>query len=130
MVPWLPRMYDHKEATRGETHAIHRLAFAVKSADRRITITYISWNRGKSQVRYLSDQGMLLNTLVVAAVIGLAASAQGCATIPLCCDQLIYGPTAAVTSTANSLGVTSLTYPIGVDCVPIENPPADYILLW
>jgi len=73
---------------------------------------------------------MLLNTLVVAAVLSLAASAQGCATIPLCCDQLVYAPSAAVTSTANSLGITSPTYPIGVDCVPIENPPALYILLW
>ncbi|KIM66560.1 hypothetical protein SCLCIDRAFT_21995 [Scleroderma citrinum Foug A] len=72
---------------------------------------------------------MLLNTFVAAVVLSSAASAQGCATIPLCCDQLIYEPTAAVTSTANSLGVTSPTYPIGVDCIPIENPPADYILL-
>ena len=91
---------------------------------------YISQNGGRSQGQYLSDQAMLLNTFVAAAVLSLAASAQGCATIPLCCDQLVYEPTAAVTSTANSLGITSPTYPIGEDCVPIEDPPAEYILLW
>jgi len=72
---------------------------------------------------------MLLNTLVVAAVLSLAASAQGCA-VPLCCDQVIYEPPTPITSTADSLGVTWLTYPIGVDCVPTTNPPADYVLFW
>ncbi|KIM54356.1 hypothetical protein SCLCIDRAFT_382686 [Scleroderma citrinum Foug A] len=70
---------------------------------------------------------MSLKTLVAAAVLNLAASAQGCATIPLCCNQLIYEPTAAATSTANSLGVTSPTYPIGVNCIPIEDPPVGFI---
>ena len=73
---------------------------------------------------------MLLNTLLAAAVLCLATTVQGCTTIPLCCDQVIYGPTATLTSTANNLGIASLTYPIGVNCVPIEDPPAQYILLW
>ena len=68
---------------------------------------------------------MLLNTLVAAAVLSLAASAQGCATIPLCCNQLFPEPPDTVT---NSLGVQ--TYSIGEGCVPIEDPPADFLLLW
>ncbi|KAL4080015.1 hypothetical protein V8B97DRAFT_1914143 [Scleroderma yunnanense] len=76
---------------------------------------------------------MLLNSLVAVAAFGLAASAQvECPTIPLCCDQVIYGPTTSVTSTIDSLGIVSPPggiYPVGLDCVPIENPPADYILL-
>ena len=73
---------------------------------------------------------MLLNALLATVVLCLATIVQGCATIPLCCEKVIYGPTPSVTSTVNSLGITSLTYPIGVNCVPVENPPADYILLW
>ena len=57
--------------------------------------------------------------LVVAAVLGLAASAQGCTR--LCCDQVIYGPTSATTSTIDSLGIMSPIYPIGVDCFPVKD---------
>ena len=61
---------------------------------------------------------MLRNT-IVAAVLGLAASAQGC--VYSCCGQVIDGPTPAITSIVDSLGFASPIYPIGLDCVPAED---------
>lgn len=74
---------------------------------------YISGNVKKD--RYLSVQTML-KTLVVTALFGLTASAQGCTV--LCCNKVLYNSTPGAAGIVSSLGIPSPIYPIGVGCVP------------
>ncbi|KAH7922743.1 hypothetical protein BV22DRAFT_1131202 [Leucogyrophana mollusca] len=70
----------------------------------------------------------------VAAILAVATNAQyECSSIPLCCQQVIDGPvaTSSVSSLTTSLGISSaqVIFPVGISCVPIMDPPAEYILL-
>jgi hypothetical protein len=68
-------------------------------------------------------------------VLGSVALAQfACPTIPLCCEYVYDDYSPNVTSVMSQVGIAptsaDVVFPVGIDCVPIEDPPAEYILLW
>ncbi|KAH7906216.1 hypothetical protein BJ138DRAFT_1163137 [Hygrophoropsis aurantiaca] len=70
----------------------------------------------------------------VAIVIASTTTAQyACPSIPLCCQQVVNGPsiTPAVSNVTTSLDISNaeVIFPVGISCVPIRDPPAEYILL-
>ncbi|EIW74843.1 hypothetical protein CONPUDRAFT_159617 [Coniophora puteana RWD-64-598 SS2] len=70
----------------------------------------------------------LVRTLAVALLV--TSTAYACDSIPLCCATMYDGPSPEATQAIQKAGVPSsdIVYPIGVGCIPTENPPATYIL--
>ncbi|KIK91648.1 hypothetical protein PAXRUDRAFT_149053 [Paxillus rubicundulus Ve08.2h10] len=69
----------------------------------------------------------------VSLILGSVALAQfSCPTIPLCCQYVYDGYSPNVTSVMSQVGITptsvDVVFPVGIGCVSIENPSADYIL--
>ncbi|KAF9235943.1 hypothetical protein BU15DRAFT_14519, partial [Melanogaster broomeanus] len=67
----------------------------------------------------------------IAVVLGSVAHTQ-CPSIPLCCQYIFDDPSPNVTSVMSQVDIAptnvDVLYPAGINCVPIENPPALYIL--
>ncbi|KIJ15747.1 hypothetical protein PAXINDRAFT_29729, partial [Paxillus involutus ATCC 200175] len=62
----------------------------------------------------------------------LGSVALACPTIPLCCQYVYDDYSPNVTSVMSQVGIAptsaDVVFPVGIDCVPIEDPPAEYIL--
>jgi len=77
---------------------------------------------------------MFIPKLTLAIVFAGAVSAQSCPSIPLCCKAVYDTPTSSANSTLSSDGISpssaEVVFPFATGCVPIEDPPAQYILEW
>ncbi|KAH7906217.1 hypothetical protein BJ138DRAFT_1016586 [Hygrophoropsis aurantiaca] len=75
----------------------------------------------------------LLSAFVAIGITGITtAQYLNCSSIPLCCQQVIDGPTItpAIANATSSLGISDadVVFPVGLYCIPIMDPPAEYIL--
>lgn len=77
------------------------------------------------------------HTLLSAVTVTLVAAARAqylCHTIPLCCQEVVDKLTPNVSTVMSEVDIAptsvDVVFPVRIGCVPIENPPADYILLW
>ncbi|KIJ64093.1 hypothetical protein HYDPIDRAFT_112627 [Hydnomerulius pinastri MD-312] len=75
-----------------------------------------------------------LLSLSISFILARATRAQyACPSIPLCCQYVVDSLTPNVTSVMSQEGIAptsvDVVFPVGINCVPIEDPPADYILL-
>ncbi|KAH7890349.1 hypothetical protein F5I97DRAFT_15271 [Phlebopus sp. FC_14] len=82
---------------------------------------------------------MLLKQTLTASIASLfvativAHAQETCPSIPLCCEYVVDSLTPTALSTLDEVGIAptsgQVVFPVGINCVPIEDPPALYILL-
>ncbi|KAF9218489.1 hypothetical protein BS17DRAFT_762300 [Gyrodon lividus] len=76
---------------------------------------------------------VLLSSAVSLVLGSVALSQSACHSTPLCCQYVYDVSSPNVTSVMSQVDIAptsvDVVFPVAINCVPIENPPAEYILV-